>query len=104
MLSNVFDIVVLDQTEELLSVYKVLCDYQSGFRKNHSADTCLSFLNSKSLKGFDDSLVHGMVLIDLQKTFDAINHEILLKKLTLSIFLITLLNDVNLIYQIVNLW
>ena len=97
MLSNVFEIVVLDQTEELLSVYKVLCDYQSGFRKNHSADVFL-FLNSKSLKGFDDSLVHGMVLIDLQKTFDAINHEILLKKLTLSIFLITLLNDVNLIY------
>ena len=61
------------------------------------------FLNSKSLKGFDDSLVHGMVLIDLQKVFDAINHEILLKKWTLLIFLITLLNDVNLIYQIVNL-
>ena len=31
--------------------------------------------------GFDDGLLTVMILIDLQKTFDAINHDILLKKL-----------------------
>ena len=56
-------------------------NYQSGFRKNHSTDLCLSFLNDKILKGFDKGLFTGMILIDLQKAFDTINHEILLGKL-----------------------
>ena len=56
-------------------------NYQSGFRKKHSTDLCLSFLNEKILKGFDKGPFTGMILIDLQKAFDAINHEILLGKL-----------------------
>ena len=83
LLSKVFERVALDQTEEFLSLNKILYDYQSGFRKNHSTDTCLSFLNDKILKGFDDGLVTGMILIDLQKAFDTINHDILLKKLSI---------------------
>ena len=43
LLSKVFERVVLDQTEELLSRNKILYDYHSGFRKNHSTDTFLSF-------------------------------------------------------------
>ena len=38
------------------------------------------FLNEKFLKGFDDGLVTGMILIDLQKAFDTSNHNIRLKK------------------------
>ena len=76
LLSKVFERVVLDQTEEFFSLNKILYDYQSGFRKNYSTDTCLSFLNDKISKGFDDGLVTGMILIDLQKAFDTINHDI----------------------------
>ena len=83
LLSKAFEKLVLDQTEDFLSLNKVLYEYQSGFRKNHSTDTCLSFLNDKILKGFDDGLVTGMILIDLQKAFDTINHDILLKKLSI---------------------
>ena len=43
----------------------------------------ISFLNDKILKGFDNGLVTGMILIDLQKAFDTINHDILLKKLSI---------------------
>ena len=53
------------------------------FRKKHSTDTCLSFLNNNILKGFDDGLVTGIILIDLQKAFDKINNDILLKKLSI---------------------
>ena len=42
---------------------------------------CLSFLKDKILKAFDEGLLAGMILIDLQKAFDTINHEILFKKL-----------------------
>ena len=66
---------------EFLSANKIFYNYQSGFRTNHSNNLCLSFLTDKILKGFDKGLLNGVVLIDLQKAFDTINHEILLKKL-----------------------
>ena len=47
------------------------------FKKKHSTDICLSFLNDEMLKDFDDCLLTGMVLIDLRKTFDTIKHELL---------------------------
>ena len=65
LLSKVFERVVLDQTEEFLSLNKILYDYQSCFRKNQAL-----------------MMVTGMILIDLQKAFDTINHDILLKKLS----------------------
>ena len=77
MLCKVFERVVLDQTEEFLSLNKILYDYKSGFRKNHSTDTCFSFLNDKILKSFDDGLVTGMIFIDDQKAFDTINNDII---------------------------
>ena len=40
----------------------------------------LSFLTDKLLKQFDESLLTGMVLIDIQKAFCTIDHEILLQK------------------------
>ena len=93
-----FERVIFDQTKEFLSLNKILQDHQSGFRKNHSTDTCLSFLNDKILKGFDDGLVTGMVLIDLQESFVTINHDILLKKLIIIVFLITLLKMVLILF------
>ena len=42
----------------------------------------MPFLTDKVLKGFDEGLLIGMILIDLQKAFDTIDHEILLQKLT----------------------
>ena len=83
LLSKVFETVVFDQTEEFLSLNMVLHDYQPDFGKNHSTDTCLFFLNDKNLKDFDDGLVTGMILIALQKASDTINHDILLKKLSI---------------------
>ena len=72
---------VHDQANEFLSANKILYNYQSGFRTNHSTNLCLSFLTDKILKGFDESLLTRMIIIDMQKAFDTINHEILLKKL-----------------------
>ena len=66
---------------EYLTDNNILYKYQFGFRKNHSADTSLSYLTDKILTGFDSGLLTGMILIDLQKAFDTINHDILLRKM-----------------------
>ena len=44
-------------------------------------DFCLSYLNDKILKGFGRSMMTGMILIDLQKAFERIDHDVLLQKL-----------------------
>ena len=67
---------------EYLTDNKILYRYQSGFRKNHSTDTCLSYLTDKIRTGFDSGLLTGMILIDLQKAFETINYNILLKKMS----------------------
>ena len=59
----------------------MLYNYQSGFRANHSANLCLSFLTDKILKGFDEGLLTGIILMNLEKAFDTIDDEILLQKL-----------------------
>ena len=41
----------------------------------------LSYLTNKILAGFDSDLLTGIILIDLQKAFDTINHDILLRKM-----------------------
>ena len=40
------------------------------------------FLHDKILKGFDKALMTGMILIDLHRALDMIDHDLLLKKLS----------------------
>ena len=73
--------VIHNQTNAFLKGNNLLYNYQSGFRTNHSTNQCLSRLTGKILKGIDEGLLTGMILIDLKKAFNTINHEILFKKL-----------------------
>ena len=81
LISKIIEKVIHDQTQEFLDTSKILFKFQSGFRKGYSTDSCLSYLNNKIAAGFESGLHTGMILIDLQKAFDTINHEILIKKM-----------------------
>ena len=81
IISKIIERVIHDQTQCFLDEKNIIFRYQSGFRKNYSTNLCLSYLSDKILKGFDSGLFTGMVLIDLQKAFDTINHDILLNKM-----------------------
>ena len=76
-MSKIIEMVIHDQTNVFLSDEDILYSYQSGIRKNYSTNLCLSF---KVLKAFDHGLLAGMMLIDLQKAFDTIDHEIFVTK------------------------
>ena len=82
LISEIIEKLIHKQTSSFLSNNELLYNYQSGFRKNHSTDSCLTFLHDKILKDFDKGLMTGMILVDLQKAFDTIDHDILLKKLS----------------------
>ena len=80
LISKVLEKVIHDQMQTFLTDNNIIYCYQSGLRKFHSTDTCLSYLNNKILKGIDCGLMTGLILIDLQKAFDTIDHELLLEK------------------------
>ena len=80
LISKIIEKVIHDQTQAFLDENKILYRFQSWFRKHFSTDSCLSYLNNKITTGFESGLHTGMILIDLQKTFDTI-HEIFINKM-----------------------
>ena len=81
LISKIIEKVIHDQTQAYLDENKILYRFQSGFRKHFSTDSCLSYLNKKIATGFESGLHTGMILIDLQKAFNTINHKIPINKM-----------------------
>ena len=54
--------------------------YHSSFRKNHSAEFCLAHLIEFVLAGLDKQMHAGMILVDLQKAFETLEHGFFLSK------------------------
>ena len=83
LMSKVQQRIVQEQSIKFLDKHNILNKFQSGFRKNHSIDFCLPYLTDKIFKGFDSGLLTGVILSDLQKAFDTIDHNIFLLKIQL---------------------
>ena len=81
LISKIIEIIIHGQTQKFLDENNILYRYQSGFRKSFSTDSCLSYLNNKIATGFESGLYTGMILIDLQKAFDTINHDVLINEM-----------------------
>ena len=60
---------------------KLLYEYQPGLRRVFFTDTCLTHLSDHIRFKMDKSNLTGMVLLDLQKAFDTVDHGVLLMKL-----------------------
>ena len=67
--------------EYYLNSKNLIFEFQSGFRHGFSTDTCLIYLNDYIRKQLDLGLLTGMALLDVQKAFDGVNHDILCTKM-----------------------
>lgn len=81
VVSKVLERVIYNQVQDYLQQKELLYDYQSGFRPSFSTDTCLIHLTDHIKNQIDKGNYTGMVLLDLQKAFDTVDHDILLMKL-----------------------
>ena len=58
----------------------MLYKFQSGFRSSYSTDTWLIHITDYIKQECDNNNYTGMVLLDLEKAFDTVDHVIPLKK------------------------
>ena len=81
MLSKILERAAHYQLSSYRAKRGLLLENQSGFRGGYSTDSCLIGL-SDFIKGeIGRGNMVGMVLIDLQKAFDTVDHVILEEKL-----------------------
>ena len=65
---------------KLWTFYQIRMSYTSINEVFENFTHTLSYLYDKIMKGFDSGLLTGMVFIGLQKVFDTIDQNILIKK------------------------
>ena len=85
-LSKVFERHISNQLQDYFEKNKLIHEFQSGFRKNHSCHTALTHLIDSWLKDIDSGKYIGAVFLYLRKAFDLVDHTILLHKLKLYHF------------------
>ena len=81
LVSKVFEKLIYYQLYDYLQENRLLNTYQSGFRSMHSTTTALLETTNNWSINIDNSLLNGVLFIDLKKAFDTIDHEIILRKL-----------------------
>lgn len=81
IISKILEKAVYKQLEAHLIQHDLLYQFQSGFRSSYSTDTCLIHLFDHIKSQTSKGLFTGMVMIDLQKAFDTVDHQILCQKL-----------------------
>ena len=66
---------------KFIEKYKLISDSQYGFRSNRSTSLAILDLIEELTSASDNSKYTIVVLIDLRKAFDIIDHTLLLKKM-----------------------
>lgn len=81
IVSKILERAVYFQLESFLTKNKLIYELQSGFRENYSTDSCLIHLTDHIKHQTSKGLLTGMIMLDLQKAFDTVDHGILCEKL-----------------------
>ena len=83
VISKIMEQILYEQLYNYLTKFELLSDSQFGFRKFHFTATALLDCTNDWYMNLDRKMFNLVVLIDLKKAFDTVDHQILLKKLEL---------------------
>jgi hypothetical protein len=81
VLSKALEKVVHNQLYDFVTVNNILNPCQSGFRKHCSTKTALLKVSDDVRKAIDDRKITLLVLLDMSKAFDCVEHSLLISKL-----------------------
>lgn len=81
VISKVIESCIMDQLYCYFESNRLIYKHQFGFRPKYSTSMAVESVVDIIIRGFENKLVMGSVLIDLCKAFDTISHTILFKKL-----------------------
>ena len=80
VLSKVLEKIVANQLTEFLEKNRLIAESQHGFRPKLSTETALLKMSDRIYKNIDNRKISLLLLLDLSKAFDSVNHAILLEK------------------------
>ena len=80
VLSKILEKIVANQLTEYLETNNLISNSQHGFRPRLSTQTALLKVTDKIFDNIDKKKISLLLLIDLSKAFDSVNHNILLNK------------------------
>ena len=82
-ISKIMERILYNQLNSYLTKSELLSDSQYGFQKFHSTASALLDCTNDWYVNLDRKMFNLVVLIDLKKAFDTVDHQILLRKLEL---------------------
>nr|CAH7740814.1 unnamed protein product [Callosobruchus chinensis] len=80
LLSKILERVVYVQILDHLNTFNIVPTHQSGFQKNRSTTTALTYLSDSIISSLDKKYMSLLVLLDFSKAFDTLNHRLLVAK------------------------
>ncbi|CAB4043286.1 Hypothetical predicted protein, partial [Paramuricea clavata] len=79
--SKICDKVALNQYTEHLINHRLLTEHQSGNRKKHSTETLNIAVTDMLLEAMDNKQLSMVILLDVSKAFDSVDHNMLLQRI-----------------------
>ena len=81
-IAKILEKIVSNQLNNYLLTNKLIDDYQSAYRVNHSTETTIIHVIDNILRSLDVNKPIQLLLLDLSAAFDTLDHSILYNRLT----------------------
>ena len=81
LINKVFEKIIHTRLYKYLTKFKILYEYQFGFREGHSTTQALIEITDRLKLAIDKQELTCGIFIDLTKAFDTVDHNILLQKM-----------------------